>query len=118
MAFQCRAHDVTQVIKIERLGDKIEGAGLERGHRGFHVAESGDDGHRQIRKLFLYVAHQVDTVAIGALVAGPLSGWLVQHYLHGAVRPSGMWVILSSIGFSSTLLMVLHDRLAHGRKVA
>ena len=56
-------------------------------------------------------------VAIGALVAGPLSGWLVQHYLHGAVRPSGMWVILSAIGFSSTLLMVLHDRLAHGRKI-
>jgi POT family proton-dependent oligopeptide transporter len=53
-------------------------------------------------------------VAIGSLVAGPLSGWLVQHYLHGS-RPSGMWVVLSCIGFATTALMIVHDRLFQRR---
>jgi dipeptide/tripeptide permease len=50
-------------------------------------------------------------VAIGALVAGPLSGWLVEHYLReGSAHPERMWLVLSAIGFVSTALMLLYDR--------
>ena len=57
-------------------------------------------------------------VAIGSLLAGPLSGWLLKTYLQGANRPAGMWVILAGIGFASTALMILHDRVTHRRKPA
>ena len=49
-------------------------------------------------------------VAIGALVAGPLSGWLVQTYLKEGGNPGGMWVVCAVIGFVSTALMLVHDR--------
>ena len=49
-------------------------------------------------------------VAIGALVAGYLSGFLVDHYLHQAHRPGMMWDILAAIGGVSTLLMLAYDR--------
>jgi len=52
-------------------------------------------------------------VAIGSLVAGRLSGWLLEHYLHGDRAPGGMWVVLAAIGFASTALMIVHDRLTH-----
>ncbi|MCC6131006.1 MAG: MFS transporter [Acidobacteria bacterium] len=48
-------------------------------------------------------------VAIGALVAGWLSGELVETYVHGPGNPSGMWFVLCGIGLVSTLLMVLYD---------
>ena len=57
-------------------------------------------------------------VAIGALVAGPLSGYLVQHYMREAQQPAGMWVVVSAIGFASTVLMLLYDRLVAVRKAA
>ena len=56
-------------------------------------------------------------VALGALAAGPLSGYLVEHYLKGG-RPSGMWVVVSIIGFASTLLMIAHDRLFRSHAAA
>ena len=49
-------------------------------------------------------------VAIGALVAGYLSGFLVDRYLHQAQRPGMMWDILAAIGGASTVLMLLYDR--------
>lgn len=49
-------------------------------------------------------------VAIGALVAGPLSAWLVQHFLRELGRPAGIWFVLSGIGFGATALMLLYDR--------
>jgi MFS family permease len=56
-------------------------------------------------------------VALGSLAAGPLSGWLVEHYLK-AGRPAGMWVVVSIIGFASTLMMIAHDRLFRQRSAA
>jgi len=50
-------------------------------------------------------------VAIGALVAGPLGGYLLQRFLKESLRPEGAWIVLSSIGFGSTALMLLYDRL-------
>jgi dipeptide/tripeptide permease len=49
-------------------------------------------------------------VAIGALVAGPLSGYLRATYLDGRADPDGMWVVVGSIGVVSTLLMLAYDR--------
>ena len=54
-------------------------------------------------------------VAIGALVAGPLSGWLVE-YMKSASSPERMWIPLSAIGFASTVLMLLYDRFVAPRK--
>ena len=50
-------------------------------------------------------------VAIGALVAGPLSGYLVDHYIKHSNAPQQMWLVLAAIGFGSTILMLLYDRL-------
>jgi len=55
-------------------------------------------------------------VAIGSLVAGSLAAWLTQRYLGPGGNPSGMWVVLAVIGFASTALMLLHDRLFHHGK--
>ncbi len=57
-------------------------------------------------------------VAIGALVAGPLSGWLIQHFMRDQDRPAGMWVTLAAIGFAATALMLLYDRLVARRRPA
>jgi len=53
-------------------------------------------------------------VAIGALVAGPLSGWLVQHFLKEGRPPAGMWFVLAGIGVASTAGMLLYDRFLKG----
>jgi dipeptide/tripeptide permease len=49
-------------------------------------------------------------VAIGALVAGYLSGFLVEHFLKQSHRPGMMWFTLAAIGGVSTVLMLLYDR--------
>lgn len=49
-------------------------------------------------------------VAIGALVAGYLSGYLVEHFMKQSYRPGMMWIVLASIGGVSTLLMLAYDR--------
>jgi dipeptide/tripeptide permease len=49
-------------------------------------------------------------VAIGALVAGYLSGFLVETFLKQSHRPGLMWFTLSAIGGVSTVLMLLYDR--------
>jgi POT family proton-dependent oligopeptide transporter len=56
-------------------------------------------------------------VAIGAFVAGRLSGYLIEHYLKGG-NPAGMWTLLSAIGFGTTVCMLLYDRFLAPRKAA
>jgi len=56
-------------------------------------------------------------VAIGAFVAGRLSGYLIEHYLKGG-NPAGMWILLSAIGFAATACMLLYDRFVAPKKVA
>lgn len=51
-------------------------------------------------------------VAIGAGIAGPLSSFLISHYMHGP-RPASMWGAVAMIGFASTLMLVLYDRILH-----
>ncbi len=54
-------------------------------------------------------------VAIGAFVAGRLSGVLVETYLKGG-NPNGMWFLLSAIGFGATIAMLLYDRFVAPKK--
>lgn len=49
-------------------------------------------------------------VAIGALVAGYLSGFLVETFLKQSHRPGLMWYTLAAVGALSTVLMLLYDR--------
>jgi dipeptide/tripeptide permease len=49
-------------------------------------------------------------IAIGALVAGPLGGYLLQKYLKETMQPDKAWVILASLGFVSTALLLAYDR--------
>lgn len=55
-------------------------------------------------------------VAIGALVAGYLSGFLVETFLKQSHRPSLMWFTLAAIGGASTVLMLLYDRFVAPRR--
>ena len=49
-------------------------------------------------------------IAIGALLAGPLGGFLLQKYLKETMRPDRAWTILATLGFVSTALMLAYDR--------
>lgn len=55
-------------------------------------------------------------VAIGALAAGYLSGFLVETFLKQSHRPSLMWFTLAAIGGASTVLMLLYDRFVAPRR--
>ncbi|WP_306589667.1 MFS transporter [Geothrix sp. 21YS21S-4] len=55
-------------------------------------------------------------VAIGALVAGYLSGFLVEHFMRQSHRPGMMWFALASVGLASTALMLLYDRFVVPRR--
>jgi dipeptide/tripeptide permease len=62
--------------------------------------------------------HQVGTfmgfsflpIAIGSFIAGRLGGWLVQTYMRDTHQPAMMWIVVASIGFASTILMLLYNR--------
>lgn len=56
-------------------------------------------------------------VAIGSAIGGPLASYLRAHYLTGQ-NPAAMWPAIATVGFSSTLLLVLYDRLLHRRQPA
>lgn len=47
-------------------------------------------------------------VAIGAFGAGPISDWLRTTYME--TNPSQMWYIVSAIGGTSTILMILYNQ--------
>lgn len=54
-------------------------------------------------------------VAIGSFVAGRLGAWLVQTYMRDTQNPSAMWIVVASIGFVCTALLIAHDRLSRDR---
>src|SRR3569832_2173997 len=63
--FQRGVHEIAQHLQIDRLGDEVEGAGLERADRGLHAAVGGDHGHWRIGIILLYVFDELDAVAVG-----------------------------------------------------
>ncbi|HEY7214515.1 MAG TPA: MFS transporter [Thermoanaerobaculia bacterium] len=54
-------------------------------------------------------------VAVGSFVGGAFGGWLVERFVRGAADPSAMWWIVAGVGFATTALMVLYDRLLAAR---
>ena len=53
------------MFKTDRLGQIIEGAGLEGRHRILGAAESGDHRHRHLRMMFGDIADDIESVAVG-----------------------------------------------------
>lgn len=51
-------------------------------------------------------------IAIGSFVAGRLGTWLVETYLRASHRPDMMWLTVAVIGFVSTALLFIYDRVA------
>lgn len=49
-------------------------------------------------------------VAIGSVVGGILAGSLVERFVRHSTSPSTMWWVISMIGFTATVAMVLYDR--------
>ena len=62
---QRRADQIAQNLQVDRLGDEIEGAGLERFDGGVHVAVSRDHGDRNARVVLVHMANEIDAVAVG-----------------------------------------------------
>ena len=50
-------------------------------------------------------------IAIGSFAAGRVGTWLVELYLRQSVQPARMWLTVAAIGFISTALMFLYDRI-------
>lgn len=50
-------------------------------------------------------------IAIGSFIAGRLGTWLVEHYIRLERKPAEMFLIVAGIGFVSTVLLYLYDRL-------
>ncbi len=59
----------------------------------------------------LFMGYSFLPIAIGYFIAGPLGGWLVHYF--GEVRhtPEKMWYAVSAVGFLTTLLMMLYNKL-------
>ena len=64
------AHQLAQHAQIERLGDEIEGAELERAHRGLDIAVRRDDGDGHVGAVLLDPGHEVEAVAVGQAHVG------------------------------------------------
>lgn len=48
-------------------------------------------------------------------MGGAFGGSLVERFVRGSANPSAMWWIVAGVGFTTTALMVLYDRLAAAR---
>ncbi len=66
------------------------------------LAPSGQQG--------TYMGFAFFPVAIGYFAAGPFGGSLVQYYGEVAHQPARIWLVVSSMGFATTLLMWIYDR--------
>jgi proton-dependent oligopeptide transporter, POT family len=58
----------------------------------------------------LYMGYAFLPIGIGYLIAGPLGGYLVQHY-GDTGRPQQMWWVITAVGIFTTVLMILYDRI-------
>ncbi|MNO99164.1 hypothetical protein D3C76_909300 [compost metagenome] len=64
------ADQLAQAAEVDRLGDEVEGAGLERVDRGVQAAEGGDHRHRHLWMALLDVLHQFQAGAVGQAHVG------------------------------------------------
>jgi MFS family permease len=49
-------------------------------------------------------------IGIGSLVAGPIAGFLLQHFAEVGRQPKMVWIIVSGIGVATTVLLWIYDR--------
>ncbi len=66
----------------------------------------------------LYMGYAFLPISIGALVAGPLGGYLVEYYGKTVHQPRMMWIIISAIGFGSAILLYIYNKIFVSRKMA
>ena len=64
------ADEFAQGLELDRLGDEVEGAELERADGGLDAAEGGDDRHRQPGLAGLDVLDELEPIAIGQAHVG------------------------------------------------
>lgn len=58
----------------------------------------------------LYMGYAFLPIAIGYFIAGPLGGYLLHYFGDVLHRPEQMWWVVSGIGITGTILMVIYDR--------
>jgi proton-dependent oligopeptide transporter, POT family len=54
-------------------------------------------------------------LGVGSLIAGPFSGWLMQHYGEELHQPEMVWWWVMGVGVATTLLLWIYDRLLGAR---
>lgn len=59
----------------------------------------------------LYMGFAFLPIAIGALIAGPLGGYLVHEFGNVLKRPQQMWWVIVAIGVAATILMGLYGKI-------
>ena len=67
------------------------------------LAPSGQQG--------LYMGYAFLPIAIGYLIAGPLGGYLLHEFGDVRHRPQQMWWVISGVGISGAVLMVIYDKI-------
>jgi hypothetical protein len=85
-----RLHERTQLLQRNRLGEIVEGAGLQRRDRILGVPVRGDDGHRQIAHVLRDELDELQPLAIGQAHVGQAEVVLAGlHLLDGLLHPHG-----------------------------
>ncbi|MCY1227069.1 hypothetical protein D9M72_393280 [compost metagenome] len=79
LAAQRVQHQAAQLLQRDRLGDVVEGAGLERFHGVVGAAVGGDDRHRDALRRGRQLAHDLDAQAVAQAHIG-------QHQAVAALR--------------------------------
>jgi proton-dependent oligopeptide transporter, POT family len=58
----------------------------------------------------LYMGYAFLPIAIGYFIAGPLGGYLLHYFGDIVHRPQQMWWVITGVGISGTVLMVVYDK--------
>ncbi len=62
--FKGLGHQVTQLLQLHRLREKVKSPSLQRGYRTVHVAVGSDDRHRCVGLVLLDGFNHLDAVAV------------------------------------------------------
>ena len=58
----------------------------------------------------LYMGYAFLPIAIGYFIAGPLGGYLLHHFGDVLHRPPQMWWVVTGVGVTGAVLMLVYDR--------
>ncbi len=59
----------------------------------------------------LYMGYAFLPISIGALVAGPLGGYLIEYFGKQIHQPRLMWIVMAAIGFTTALLLYFYNKI-------